>query len=93
MNKTANPSARGNQRIAARLRRIQGQVAAIERSLSADPGCSMLLQRIAAARGAMSSLMVYLMEDRLRTLQVDPESDDANEAIEEMIDVVHRYLT
>jgi DNA-binding FrmR family transcriptional regulator len=53
----------------------------------------MLLQRIAAARGAMSSLMVYLMEDRLRTLQVEPKSDDANEAIEEMIDVVHGYLT
>ena len=93
MKNTANGSARRNQRITARLRRIQGQVAAIERSLSTDPDCSMLLQRIAAARGAMSSLMVYLMEDRLRTLQVEPKSDDANEAIEEMIDVVHGYLT
>jgi hypothetical protein len=41
----------------------------------------------------MSSLMVYLIEDRLRTLQPDPKNDDANEAIEEMIDVAHGYLT
>jgi DNA-binding FrmR family transcriptional regulator len=92
MTNTANGSATRNERIIARLRRTQGQLAAIERSLSTDPDCSMLLQRIAAARGTMSNLMVYLMEDRLRTLEVDPKSDDANEAIEEVIDVVHCYL-
>jgi DNA-binding FrmR family transcriptional regulator len=52
----------------------------------------MLLQRIAAARGAMNSLMAYLVEDQLRTLQLDPKRDDANEAIEELVDVVHCYL-
>jgi len=82
-----------NVRITARLRPIQGQLAAIERSLVTDPDCTILLQRIAAARGAMSGLMAYLIEERLRTLQLDPKSDDANEAIEEMIDVVHGYLT
>jgi FrmR/RcnR family transcriptional regulator, repressor of frmRAB operon len=92
MTNTANGSARRNVRIIARLRRIQGQVAAIERSLNTDLDYSILLQRVAAARGAMSSLMAYLMEERLRTLQLDPKSDAANEAIEEMIDVVHCYL-
>ena len=92
MKNTANGSARRNVRIIARLRRIQGQVAAIERSLNTDFECSMLLQRIAAARGAMNSLMAYLVEDRLRTLQLDPKRDDANEAIEELVDVVHCYL-
>jgi hypothetical protein len=41
----------------------------------------------------MSGLMAYLIEERLRTLQLDTKSDDANEAVEEMIDVVHGYLT
>jgi len=54
---------RRNQRITARLRRIQGQIAAIERSLVEDPDGAILLQRVAAARGAMSSLMTYLIED------------------------------
>ena len=37
-----------NQRITARLRRIQGQVAAMERSLAEDPDGATLLQRVAA---------------------------------------------
>jgi DNA-binding FrmR family transcriptional regulator len=86
------PPARRNERITARLRGIQGQLASLQRSLSTDAYHALLLQRVAAARGGMSGLMAYLMEDRLRTLQLDPEQDNANEAIEEMIDVVHCYL-
>ena len=41
---------RRNERITARLRRIQGQIAAIERSLVEDPDGAILLQRVAAAR-------------------------------------------
>jgi FrmR/RcnR family transcriptional regulator, repressor of frmRAB operon len=93
MNTPLNNFTKRNVAITARLRRIQGQLAAIDRSLVTDPDCTILLQRIAAARGAMSGLMAYLIEERLRTLQLDPKSDDANEAIEEMIDVVHGYLT
>jgi DNA-binding FrmR family transcriptional regulator len=93
MKNTENGSARRNVRIIARLRRIQGQVAAIERSLNTDLDCSILLQRVAAARGAMSSLMAYLMEERLRTLPLEFGGEDASEAIEEMIDIVHGYLS
>ena len=45
-----------NQRIAARLRRIQGQIAAIERSLIADPDGAILLQRVAASSMRDASL-------------------------------------
>jgi DNA-binding FrmR family transcriptional regulator len=93
MNTPLKTVTKRNVRITARLRRIQGQLAAVERSLVTDPDCTILLQRIAAARGAMSGLMACLVEERLRTLQLDPQSDHAYEAIEEMIDVVHGYLT
>ena len=79
-----------NQRIAASLRRIQGQVAAIERSLAKDSDGGILLQRVAAARRAMTGLITYLVEERLRTLQLDGDSGDA---VEEMIEVVRDYLT
>jgi DNA-binding FrmR family transcriptional regulator len=79
-----------NQRIAASLRRIQGQVAAIERSLAENPDGGILLQRVAAARRAMTGLMIYLVEERLRTLQLDCDGGDA---IEEVIEVVRDYLT
>jgi DNA-binding FrmR family transcriptional regulator len=78
-----------DQRIAASIRRVQGQLAAIERSLAEDPDGPILLQRVAAARRAMSGLMTYLMEERLRTLQLDY---DCKDAIEEMIEIVRDYL-
>jgi DNA-binding FrmR family transcriptional regulator len=81
---------RRNQRITARLRRIHGQIAAIERSLAEDPDGTILLQRVAAARGAMSSLMSYLIEDKLRAL---PQAGDGEDVIEDMIEIVHGYMT
>jgi DNA-binding FrmR family transcriptional regulator len=82
---------RRNQRITARLRRIQGQIAAIERSLAEaeDPDGAILIQRVAAARGAMSSLMTYLIEDKLRSLPLVEGGDDV---IEDMIEIVHGYM-
>jgi DNA-binding FrmR family transcriptional regulator len=77
-----------NQRITARLRRIQGQMAAIEHSLAEDPDGSILLQRVAAARGAMSSLMTYLIEDKLRSLPLVGGDD----VIEDMIEIVRGYM-
>jgi DNA-binding FrmR family transcriptional regulator len=79
-----------NQRVAASLRRIQAHVAAIERSQAEDPDGGMLLQRVAAARTAMSGLMTYLTEERLRSLQ--PDGDGSN-AMEEIIEIVRDYLT
>ena len=80
---------RRNERITARLRRIQGQIAAIQRSMVEDPDGAILLQRVAAARGAMSSLMTYLIEDKLRTL---PLAGDGEDVIEDMIEIVRSYM-
>ena len=80
---------RRNQRITARLRRIQGQIGAIERSLAEDPDGAIRLQRVAAARGAMRSLMSYLIEDKLRAL---PLAGDEEDVIEDMVEIVHGYL-
>jgi len=93
MNGTPSTLERRNQRIAARLRRIQGQIAALERSLAAEPDFTVLLQRAAAARGAMNGLMSDLMVERLRTLQVAMDSDKGRVEVSEMIDIVQSYLT
>jgi DNA-binding FrmR family transcriptional regulator len=50
MNGTSSAVERRNQRISARLRRIQGQIAALERSLAKEPEFTVLFQRAAAAR-------------------------------------------
>ncbi|WP_263366047.1 metal-sensing transcriptional repressor [Edaphobacter bradus] len=83
---------RRNQRITARLRRIQGQIVSLERSLATERDISVLLQRAVAARGAMSGLVADLMEERLRSLQASAASDEARAEVAEMIDIVHGYL-
>jgi DNA-binding FrmR family transcriptional regulator len=93
MNGTPSTLERRNQRIAARLRRIQGQIAALERSLATELDFTVLLQRAAAARGAMNGLMSDLMVERLRTLQVAMDSDKGRVEVSEMIDIVQSYLT
>jgi DNA-binding FrmR family transcriptional regulator len=53
------------EKIVARVRRIAGQVAAIERSVTADADCAETLHLVAAVRGAVAGLMDELVEDHL----------------------------
>ncbi len=78
-----------------RIRRIRGQVDAVERALEQEIGCADVLQLIAGARGAINGLMAEVMEDHIRMHIVDPEWQAGNErthAAEELIDVVRSYL-
>lgn len=54
------------KRAVARLRRIKGQVEALERAVEAGVDCSALLQQIAALRGAANGLMAEVLESHLR---------------------------
>jgi hypothetical protein len=45
------------------VRRLRGQVEAIERALEVEAGCERVLQLIAASRGAMNGLMAEVVED------------------------------
>ena len=48
-----------------RIRRIGGQVAALEKSLQSDIDCAAVLTQIAAVRGAVQSLMMEVLDDHL----------------------------
>jgi DNA-binding FrmR family transcriptional regulator len=54
------------RKLMARVRRIGGQVAALEKSLHADIDCARVLTQIAAVRGAVQGLMMEVLEDHLR---------------------------
>lgn len=53
-------------RLLARVRRLSGQVGAIERALLADAPCAETLHLAAAVRGAVGGLMDELVEEHLR---------------------------
>lgn len=76
------------------MRRIKGQVEAIERALEEECGCGEVLQRITSCRGAMNGLLAVVLEDHIRTHLVDADTGDNHEgsASEQLIDVVHSYF-
>jgi FrmR/RcnR family transcriptional regulator, repressor of rcnA expression len=78
-----------------RVRRIRGQVEAVERALAQEIGCADVLQLIAAARGAIDGLMGEVIEDHIHMHLVDPApppDSAARGATEELINVVRSYL-
>jgi DNA-binding FrmR family transcriptional regulator len=75
-----------------RVRRIRGQVEAIERALEQEIGCADVMQLIAAARGAMGGLMAEVMEDHVRMHVMEEPPIGRAQAAEELIDVVRSYL-
>ncbi|MBX9787103.1 MAG: metal/formaldehyde-sensitive transcriptional repressor [Alphaproteobacteria bacterium] len=76
-----------------RVRRIRGQIEAVERSLENEKGCTEALHLVAVIRGAISGLMAEVLEDHIRNHITDPshESNIAN-AKEELIDAIKSYL-
>ncbi len=76
-----------------RIRRIRGQIEAVERALDDEQGCATVLHLIVAARGAMSGLMSEVIEDHIRLHVVDPTKDaERSRGAEELIEAVQAYL-
>lgn len=84
---------REKQKLLARVRRVRGQVEAIERALENEAACDQVMHLIAGVKGSMTSLMAEVMEDHVRAHFVTPllGTKDA-EAAEQLIEVVHTYL-
>jgi DNA-binding FrmR family transcriptional regulator len=82
------------QKLVARIRRIRGQVDAIERSLSSDDDCADVLMLLANIRGGINSLMAEVLEDHIRNHMMGPEKSatPSVELAEGLIDLVRAYL-
>ena len=76
-----------------RIRRVRGQVEAVERALEEEQGCAAVLHLIVAARGALNSLMTEVIEDHIQAHVVDPAKDaERARGAEELIEAVQAYL-
>lgn len=86
---------RDKKKLLNRVRRIRGQVEAVERALEEEGECSTLLQAIAGARGALNGLMAQVLEGHIREHVIDPSREATRgqlEAADELVDVVKAYL-
>ena len=82
-----------------RVRRIKGQVEAIERALEGEGEgegeCEEILQLVASCRGALNGLMAELIEGHLRFHVLDPAQKTRpaqQAAADDLIAVVKRYF-
>ena len=86
---------RGKEKLLARVRRMKGQVEAIERALEGEANCEQVLHLIAGVRGAMAGLMAEVVEDHVRSHMIDPVKHPEalnTEAAEQLMDVIRTYL-
>lgn len=77
----------------ARVRRMRGQMEAVERALEAEHDCAEVLQLLASIRGALNGLVGEVMEGHLREHILEAEDDAARElAVAELAAVLKTYV-
>ena len=74
-----------------RTKKVIGQLESAQRALEDDAHCADILQRLAAARGSINSLMGELMEDHIRD-HMPRQTKSAEEAADDLIELVRTYL-
>ncbi len=78
-----------------RLKRLRGQIEAMERAVQAGDECAAILQQATACRGALDGFIAEVIEDHIREHMVDPRAGPEAPrvlAAEELIEIVHQYL-
>jgi DNA-binding FrmR family transcriptional regulator len=85
---------KSKQQLLTRVRRVQGQAAALEKALLAETDCAAILQQIAAIRGAVNGLMAEVLEGHIREhLGIEGISPkQRNEDLEQVVSVLRSYL-
>ncbi len=79
-----------------RLKRLRGQIEAIERAVEEDGECARVLQQATACRGALDGFIAEVIEDHIREHLIDPDSptdSPQRAAADELVHIVHTYLT
>ncbi len=82
-------------KLLARVRRLRGQIEAVERLLEEEASCGEVLNLVASIRGAVSGLTAELIEDHIRGHICNPETDeeqDRAQGTRELLDVIRTYM-
>jgi DNA-binding FrmR family transcriptional regulator len=82
------------QKLLSRIKRLGGQIDAVERSVTEGDECADILMLLAAIRGGVNSLMAEILEDHVRLHILHPNlGGESPEALtEDLINLVRAYL-
>jgi DNA-binding FrmR family transcriptional regulator len=87
--------AKNQDKLLNRVKRLRGQIEAIQRSVEANDECVRVLQQATACRGALDGFIVEMIEGHIREHVIDPKrGSDTPQAMaaDELIAIVHQYL-
>ncbi len=82
------------QKLLSRIKRMAGQIDAVERSVTEGDECADILMLLAAIRGGVNSLMAEILEDHIRLHIIHPNrtNETPEELTEDLISLVRAYL-
>jgi DNA-binding FrmR family transcriptional regulator len=84
------------EKLLARVKKVRGQLNAVEAALTEGGDCSKVLMTLAACRGGLNALMVEIIEGHIRFHIVDPDDRPRTsrqaQATAELIEVLRTYL-
>jgi len=86
---------RDRSKLLGRVRRIRGQVEAIERLIDGHHDCEKVLQQIAACRGAINGLMAQVLDGHIHEHVIDPSrtaTRKESQALETLAQIMKSYL-
>jgi DNA-binding FrmR family transcriptional regulator len=83
------------QKLLNRVRRLRGQIDAIERGLEAEDSCTQVMQLLTAARGAIYGMMAEVVEDHIQMHMMEANRKPTRselEAADELVEVLRSYI-
>jgi DNA-binding FrmR family transcriptional regulator len=83
------------QKLLNRVRRLRGQIDALERAIEAEQSCTEIVRLLSASRGAINGAIAAVLSDHIQTHMIDPgrtPSPHEREATAELIDVLSSYV-
>lgn len=83
------------QKLLNRIRRLRGQIDAIERALEAEDACTEVMRLLTAARGALNGMMAEVVEDHIQMHMMAANRKPTRneiEAADELVDVLRSYI-
>lgn len=86
---------RSQKKLTNRVRRIRGQLNAVETAIQNDEDCSAVLLTLSACRGGLNALIVELIEEHVRDHIVDPDQKPGSaraDATQELLNVIRSYF-
>ena len=81
-----------DKKILNRVKRLQGQIGAVQQALhNPEHGCMEVLQQVAAIKGAVNGLMNELIESHLRHHVIGDQCAIDEHELEEFMKLLKRY--